>query len=923
MKNAEKQLEAAILERNLAIDEIKAGNRFMAWKHLHHLLSRLSMQPLDPEGDAVFVTASLEFSNLSFALGQGFGDVRTFLQNTLIKTERLGDRRSRGLINLHLGRLFYFAEQRSEAMKVFEKGKAEVESLGDEDILFSASEFIGLYYFIQGVFPEAKSHFERASQRFESGDWTQVVVNPSGPMWLSYCCAFLGHFHEAIGILDYYRRLALDKSNETLATTLRAVLGIILLMIKNKKEAFFHLSGALDNAVATGNALAQYFARGGLSYYYFLVGRLKESRDSLEQTILEGNSSGLIRQYASPIFLETIFEYHLQRIKPIAQFNYPQELHRIMQEPSIHLRGTILRLRALEEVAKGENDRVVQSTLEQSEKYLTRSGDPIQLAKTWVEMARVKLRKRDEEGARTLVQKAWKGFYGYGDVFYPDDLRHLLTIKGDLPSTKESRDGLIEAFMVMVQELIPSTDLDELLNRIVIITNKLFGAERGSVFWFRKPGVKENMEMKGAYNLLEADVNGEGFRPNLALIFKACQEKIPQMIRLENSSSWPYHTKAILCIPIEIGGRVQGVLYHDNSFVRDCFDHFDNSSLLRMGQFVAKYVENIISFSRHLEQKTSTNLSQIQQSDIQEILTVNADMFTLLTQADRVAASDSTVLILGETGVGKELLAQRIHRKSPRNKNALVVMDMTTIPENLIESDLFGHEKGAFTGADRLKIGRMELANRGTLFIDEIGEAPKSVQVKLLRTLQEKTLCRVGGSKTISSDFRLVTATNRDLATEVATGRFREDLFYRLNVVPLTLPPLRKRKEDIQLLARHYLKRYAILYNNNEVELTSEDEEKLIAYDWPGNVRELKNVIERAVLLWTTDGLKLDLPQGEKALSDDIFAANPTLEEMQRKYIRRILKMTNGKIGGPGGAAEILGMKRTSLNNRIKKLGLR
>jgi transcriptional regulator with GAF, ATPase, and Fis domain/tetratricopeptide (TPR) repeat protein len=817
LKNSEKQLEAAIFKRNLAIQEIKVGNRSMAWKHLHELLTRLSMQSLDPEGDALFVTASLEFSNLSFVLGQGFSDVRIFLESTLIKAERLGDRRSRGLTNLHLGRLFYLSKQRAEALKIFMEGKAEVENLGDEDILFRAAEFIGLYYFIQGIFPEAKSHFERASQTFEPDDWTQVVVNPSAPMMLSYCCAFLGHFHEAIGILDYYRRLALDKSNESLATTFRAVLGIVLLMSKNKKESMFHLSGALDAAVSTGNALAKYFAKGGLSYYHFLERRFKESRDLLEQTISEGASSGLIVLYASPMFLEMIFEYHIQGMKPIKRFNYPRELCRILQEPNIHLRGTVLRLSALESVAKGENDSVVQSDLEQSEKYLMRSGDPIQLAKTQVEMARLNLRTGNEKDARALAQKAWKGFSGYGDLFYPDDLRHLLTIKTDLSFTKESQGGFFESFMIMVQELIPSTDLDELLTRIVTITNRLFGAERGSMFWLGNSGKKEDMEIRGACNLLKADVDSAEFRPNLALIFKASQERKPQIIRQEHSKHWSYQTKVILCIPIEIRGRVQCVLYHDNSYARDCFDLFNNQSLSLMAKFIAKYVENIISFNQRLERKVSANLSQIQQSNVQEILTVNGDMIRLLVQADRIATTDSNVLILGETGVGKELLAQRIHRKSLRNKHALIVVDISSLSENLIESDLFGHEKGAFTGADHLRVGRMELAHRGTLFIDEIGEIPRSVQVKLLRTLQEKTLCRVGGSKTISSDFRLVVATNRDLATEVRAGRFREDLFYRLNVVPLTLPPLRKRKEDLPLLARHYLNRYANMYNNHEV----------------------------------------------------------------------------------------------------------
>jgi transcriptional regulator with GAF, ATPase, and Fis domain len=209
------------------------------------------------------------------------------------------------------------------------------------------------------------------------------------------------------------------------------------------------------------------------------------------------------------------------------------------------------------------------------------------------------------------------------------------------------------------------------------------------------------------------------------------------------------------------------------------------------------------------------------------------------------------------------------------------------------------------------------------LFIDEVGEVPKSVQAKLLRALQEKTLVRVGGTRTLRSDFRLVAATNRDLAREVAAGRFREDLYYRINVVPLTIPPLRDRKEDIPLLARYFLSKYVARYGRPEIELTKKDEAKLMGYHWPGNVRELENMVERTVLLSMGEELEFRLPEEDMNLSGGGFSDYPTLDEMQRRYIQQVLEKTGGKIGGPGGAAEILGMKRTTLNDRMKKLGLR
>jgi transcriptional regulator with GAF, ATPase, and Fis domain/tetratricopeptide (TPR) repeat protein len=911
--------EAARLQHNLANEVLKTGNRHMGWEHLYHTLNRLSMQPSNPEGDVLFITATLEFSDLSFALGKGFNDSTSFLKCAREMAQRMADRRSCCLINLHLGRLFYFAKQRAEAMRVFEEGTREAESLGDEDILSRAAEFIGLYYFIQGIFPAAKSRFEVAASSFESGSPSQGARNPSGPMWLSYCYAFMGHFHEAIGTLDYYRRLAIDRSELPLAITFRAVLAIILAMIKNVKEAKFHATGALQEATAQQNAMAMYFAKGTLAYLYFLEGRLKEASDLSVENTFEGESSGLIRQYASPMMLEMHHEF--VRRESNYPYDYFEEINRIMREPNIHLRGVAMRLKAMGGV-KDHYD-LIESDLKASEDYLIQSGDPVQLAKTWIEMARLSLRRGDKEKARILAQKAWKGFSGYGDVFYPDDLRHLLAIKYDMSIAPGFLDGGLESFIDMIQQLTPSMDLDELLSKTIAATNRILGAERGCFFWIGSNGSKKKPEPKGLCNLSQADIEADGFKSNLSLVLKAFRENKLQLVRPEVSDQWPGGSKAILCIPIMVQGRVTGVFYHDNSYIRDCFDYFSKEQMLRIAQYLAKYIENIFQFSKRMEQKALDNQNQLQQSDLNEIIAESTVMLEIILQADRIARSESTVLILGETGVGKELMARRIHHKSSRHKHPYVIVDMTAIPENLFESELFGHEKGAFTGADHQRLGRIELAHHGTLFIDEIGETPKSVQAKLLRALEEKTIFRVGGNKPISSDFRLIAATNRDLAAEVAAGNFREDLYYRLNVLPLTVPPLRERKEDIVLLAQYYLNRLSIKYINQIIKLTIEDQAMLISYLWPGNVRELKNVIERAVLLWNGDGLNLNLPQQAKSIVSDLFTDVPTLDDMQRRYIRRILDLTDGKIGGAGGAAEILGMKRTSLNNRMKKLRLR
>ena len=896
-------------------------DRHIIWQNLYTVLTRLSNRTVSRETDELFVSTSLELANVSFVLGKGFSDLSVFLESAREAARRIGDRRSHAIITLHIARLMYFAEQRQEALALFERGKSEVEALGDDDIQSQAAEFIGLYFFVQGLFDDALHYFEQATQSFEFFK-TGQAINPSGPMWMSYCAAFLGHYHRAIGTLDYYRRIATDRGDRPLATTLRAVLGITLAGINKHREAAFHLSGALQEAKRDRNAMACYFAKGGLAYHHLIEGRIEESRKWLQEAIHVGAPSGLIRQYASPWVLELLFEYHRHGLEPIPELTYPRETQRILQEPNIHLRGVALRLRAMESAANNDNPRSIESALQRSEACLKRSGDPVQLAKTRIELARLKLRQGEPEAARALAQKAWKAISGYGDAFYPDDLRHLLAFKEEILPSSTRHNELMEMFTDMIENLVPSSDIEELLGQTVKATNRFFSAERGGIFWFPRQPARRGPELRAAFNLSQSDVASEMFKSSLAVIFKACRENKPQVVR-SSQSLLPSQLKAMMGVPFEVDGQVQGVLYHDNSYLNDCFAHFDDAQLLRMARALTRFIAQVMRYNRQMEQKTTAHLNRLDRVEPSRIITESPVMATILDQADRIATTDSTVLILGETGVGKELLARRIHSQSHRSEHPLVIVDPTAIPESLVESELFGHEKGAFTGADRRKPGRLELAHKGTLFIDEVGEIPLSIQVKLLRAIQEKTLTRVGGTATICSDFRLIAATNRDLENEVAAGRFREDLYYRLNVIPMVLPPLRDRGDDVLLLASHFQTRYCAKYNQRPRPLSPKEEAELLEYHWPGNVRELQNVVERAALLSSGEGLEFTLPSVRKSLPNHPFVDTPTLEEVQRRYIRFILEKTDGKIAGSGGAAELLGMKRTSLYNRMNKLGMR
>ena len=356
----------------------------------------------------------------------------------------------------------------------------------------------------------------------------------------------------------------------------------------------------------------------------------------------------------------------------------------------------------------------------------------------------------------------------------------------------------------------------------------------------------------------------------------------------------------IMLGPVETAeGR--GVL----SVIRDLTEKREADEALRRSELQKRYLEEELNTEARFE----------------EIIGESVGLKRVLKLVEIVSATDVTVLILGETGTGKEVVARAIHQLSPRNEHVMVKLNCAAIPAGLLESELFGHEKGAFTGAIDRKIGRLELAHEGTLFLDEIGDLPLELQPKILRALQEKEFERLGSNKPIPVNVRLVTATNRDLTKMVAEGQFRSDLYYRLRVFPILLPPLRERREDIPILVRYFVDRHARkLYRKIET-IPEETIRALTRWDWPGNIRELENFIERAVIL--TKGPVLRAPLGELEMPEETSSVlDSSLEATEREHILRVLRETKGKIGGSNGAAARLSLIRTTLNSKMKKLGI-
>lgn len=446
------------------------------------------------------------------------------------------------------------------------------------------------------------------------------------------------------------------------------------------------------------------------------------------------------------------------------------------------------------------------------------------------------------------------------------------------------------------------------------------------------PTIAEEMSAVLRFDRLDIFLNPEGSRqtfPHEGCCGRSVGEPgqspiVPDL----RESNYDENVKGQTSVPLISRGSVLGYLvvvrYDESEFLENEIEF-----LAEVACQVCVLVDNSLAHRHiaHLTEKLTPEIISFEDeipngSDFEDIVGKSAALRALLRQVKTVAPTDSTVLIYGETGTGKELVARALHNLSSRRTKPFVKLNCAAIPTGLLESELFGHERGAFTSAIAQRIGRFELANHGTIFLDEIGEIPLELQPKLLRVLQEREFERLGSSHTLRTDARLVAATNRDLSSLVQEQKFRSDLFYRLNVFPVQVPPLRARREDIPLLVHHFVRRFSERMNKNIGSIPKRGMEALVSYSWPGNIRELENVIERAVILSPGPELLVSVEQLKRVAPGQGGWKPQTLEEAEREHILATLKQTQWVLAGPGGAAVRLGLHRSTLQFRMKKLGI-
>ncbi len=817
-----------------------------------------------------------------------------------------------------------------EVQKRFERGLVAIRSFGDEDILEQAAAYLAFIYFARGEQDEALRHFERGSRHIHrhsrsTFNYFRVLIT----LYAAGAAVYSGRFRRAIAMLVAGWRQAEMENCPLLAGYYRAHIANYLIYLGFLDEGLEHLNAALSCLDSESPPMYQVWVFRPLAYYHLRFGNVAASYKIMATGLESVQQQGLRRPFfAYPWLLDMLHVYACHGFPPLPGHNLDEELTCAIEGPNDHLRGIAWRIRASQEKEKGGSLRAVLAILEKSMALLSSAHNSLELSKTRLAMAEV-LEQLGRKEAAEYERREAEFLLARGSREYGPQLLALTGKSEPAPEEDTPQDiNLIrEQYREAMRSIGPWETPQEFYAAFVKAACEALQMPRGSLFCVPSSG---QAEVLSAYHMSEAESKSEEVT---ACIEAAERAGMREPVRLEG------HFGLMLALPLQVDGSGY-LLYLDalhlpvlplgmhNPALREAM--FTFSLTFTTAQRMQKRLEELLKEKQDAE---GGRIVRLQPSDDNTVFLQCPGMQDVFSKIKVAAPTDVTLLILGETGVGKELLARHVHSASGRS-GPFVPVNIAGTPETLFESEFFGHEKGAFTGAEKQKIGMFELADRGTLFIDEVGEIPSSLQVKLLRVLQDQHFVRVGGIRQCRSNFRLVAATNRDLAKEVREGRFREDLYYRLAVLPLELPPLRERRDDILMLARFFITHFAHRYRRPAPFIGAEQEAMLMHYPWPGNIRELRNVMERAVILSQKKELDLALvgivhkiPKEETTennkRSSSFFKELPSMEDLQQRYIKHVLAHTDGKIYGDDGAERILGMKRSTLYSWIKRYKLK
>ncbi|MCP4756134.1 MAG: GAF domain-containing protein [Proteobacteria bacterium] len=823
------------------------------------------------------------------------------------------------LLNMYLAVYEFFRSEFSSAQLNYQEGLNLSKEITDEKFKRAIHLLSALFLFHQGQYREALDLFEEFVPEID-----RVPHGGVPTMWRPLhgsCLAYCGQTSQGLGMVRATINIGRKLKGSLVTGWSEFLMGRICVETGRFSEAVEALESALEKAEDGNHSQFKVGILMFLSYANHKLGRNKPAIATLMELRKTKNLSQRTNPF--PMIMHLCWSMDRGKLPRLDGFDLERNISDALQSPNVYMKGMAYRYKALIAKREGRPIREVIDEYNQALKWLEISGHQIGISEIKLELAWEYLELGDEKQARAMGDPAIKFLLSINRNLVPKALLHL---EKELRTSEE----MLKEIFRLGQELVTIRDNRKLVGRIISTANRLTGAERGAIFLLEKD--PDRMVLRASKNLTSEDAASPGFKDSMKIIMETTRSGKGQAIEFESplkeELSSGVSVGACICVPMILRNSAFGVLYHDHF---DSQKGFKNADLEVLNFFAAQaaiamdnaqaykaleeMVEKQQEKSRYFEEQ------YLEHQSFENIVGKSPAIQQVFHHIESVAETDTTVLVLGETGVGKELVARAIHRHSPRKDKPFIRVNCSAFTENLITSELFGHEKGAFTGAFDRSIGRFELADGGTLFLDEIGDIPAETQVRLLRVLQSKEFERVGGHETLRSDFRLLAATNRDLEKEAQAGRFRQDLFFRLNVFPIRVPALKERKEDIPLLAYHFLNTNAKKLGKTIETILESDLEVLKAYHWPGNIRELENIIERGVIL--SSGPNLQVPDaGFKIPDGNLDSAITTLEEMERTHILRTLKKTGGQLAGPGGAAEILNINPSTLRHRMKKLGI-
>jgi len=880
------------------------------------------------EADRIFVDAVYNYCRTD-ATGHDREWIITVLKEAMLRSRQTIARPRGPLLKMHIAKYEWYSGRHDLAIKVFNEAWDAAQKEGNPTIQRQALTLRMFFLWWQGRYADLVNAYEE--QRTEVNRYPRSVTPLLATSMLGVSYVWGGQVARGLGLLSGLRDQCRKLGNTMGLIDASQALAISFLEVNRTDEAAILLEEVLAEHREALSDLTASTTHAYLALAYGQKGNYDKAMMTLRtQMDIHSSSPNLLVHLSCRILMPLVPDVTEEELRSATGISLEKTVSKAIAGGNVCNKGLAYSLKARLMRKAGASPGDILDTLLLSVRWLEESGNIIELAKLHQEIARAHLQLGDAEKARDFAQAAFAVLSPINKALIQEDTVRLIE---DAPDQAD----LMVTILGMTQEISAIRNYRELVKRIILTTGRITRSERGGIFLQTDNSAsgKSEVTLAASITLTHEDIADESFKPSMQMIHEVIAKGVGRILNRDTGAEKDSPLagggaaiRSCFCVPLTIKRETIGALYCDNRLTvgtvtesdLEMLSYFAGQAAIALDN--ARAYDEIERLNRQLqEEKSYYQQEQLLDVQYKDFVGKSPAIQRTFGQIQQVAGESAAVLVTGETGVGKELVARTIHSIGERSDMPFIRVDCSALSETLITSELFGHEKGAYSGAIKQRIGRFELANGGTLFLDEIGNIPLSVQNRLLSVLETKQFERVGGSDTIRSDFRLIAATNDNLEKAVKAGRFREDLFYRLNVFPIVVPPLRERREDIPLLAHFFLENHARQIRKPLMKVPKAVMEQLVNYEWPGNVRELANVIERGVI--TSAGSRFRMPVLLDVSNKTEETGFITLEEMERRHILRALDRENGKIHGKGGAAECLGIHPSTLRSRMKRLGIK